>query len=60
MEYLNTIHKDSSKFWGGVGRLIGNQKEIQEYILDPNVRNRRIFEPEEKRGDIQKYLEEHL
>ena len=28
VEYLNTIHKDSSKFWGGVRRLIGNQKEI--------------------------------
>ena len=50
VEYLNTVYKDSSKFWGGVGRLIGNQKEIQEYILDPNVRNRRIFEPEEKEG----------
>ena len=48
VEYLNTVHKDSSKFWSGVGRLIGNQKEIQEYILDPNARNRRIFEPEEK------------
>ena len=48
VEYLNTVHKDISKFWGRVGCLIGNQKEIQEYILDLNVRNRRIFEPVEK------------
>ena len=48
VEYRNTVHKDSSKFWAGVGRLTRNQKEIQEYILDPNICDRRIFEPVEK------------
>ena len=48
VEGLNRIHKDSSKFWGGVKRLIGSSKEKQEYILHPVRRNTKVFEPEEK------------
>ena len=48
IENLDQIHKDSSKFWGGAKKLIGNARERQEYIMDPQRQNVKVYKPEDK------------
>ena len=48
IEHLNRIYKDSSKFWEKVKKMIGNTKEKQEYIMDPNRQNVKIYDPADK------------
>ena len=48
INWLNNICKDSTKFWGNVKKLIGNNKEIIEYLIDTNNNNNKIYKDEEK------------
>ena len=48
INWLNDICKDSTKFWGNVKKLIGNNKEITEYLIDTNNNNTKLYKDEEK------------
>ena len=48
INWLNDICKDSTKFWGNVKKLLGNNKEITEYIINTNNNNNKIYKDEEK------------
>ena len=48
INWLNDICKDSTKFWGNVKKLISNNKEITEYLIDTNNNNAKIYKDEEK------------
>ena len=48
INWLNDICKDSTKFWGNVKNLLGNNKEITEYIIDTNNNNNKIYKDKEK------------
>ena len=48
INWLNDICKDSTKFWGNVKKLIGNNREKTEYLIDVNNNNTKIYKGEEK------------
>ena len=48
ISWLNDICKDSTKFWGNIKKLIGNNKEIIEYLIDVNNNNNKIYKNKEK------------
>ena len=48
INHLNENYKDSSKFWGQVRKLIGNNKVKNEYLIDINSNGNKVYKDEEK------------
>ena len=48
VHHLNDIYKDSAKFWGKVRQLIGTDKVKNEYLIDVNNQNTKVFKDDEK------------
>ena len=48
INHLQEICKDSAKFWGQVRQLIGTNKVKNEYLIDINNNNNKIYKDEEK------------
>ena len=48
VEKLNRIHKDAEKFWKGIGSMMGNAKEVSDYIIDQENNNERIYRDEDQ------------
>ena len=48
INHLNEIYKDNGKFWGQVRNLIGNNKVKNEYLIDVNNNDNKVYKDEEK------------